>query len=286
MARAGLRTFVWALGRWLSRLGPTARLKKVRPAPGVSFLMLLDTREEVQRYISIFSTWESEVVAFMVSRLRPGDGFLDAGAHAGFFSLLAARLAGPGSEVHAFEPSPRGLRRLRRNSELNPHLGIRIHPYGLADGYGSERLYLNPGHEYGGDSLSGGLRKRTVEIEVVPLDEYGRSAGIALSAIRMVKLDVEGAELRALGAMETLLSRKPGPDFVFEINRTCLTGCGGAPQEIFGLFTDHGYRLYEMCGVDLYRELHAASRVRRRVANCLATQKPLPASCRVEPSEG
>lgn len=47
-----------------------------------------------------------EEMTFMQRYLRPGDGFIDAGANVGLYTLLAAKLVGPTGAVHAFEASP------------------------------------------------------------------------------------------------------------------------------------------------------------------------------------
>ncbi len=64
-------------------------------------------------------TSEQFVQERLVSFLAPGMTFYDVGANVGFFSLLAARLVGPGGLVVAWEPVPESASALRRNVASN-----------------------------------------------------------------------------------------------------------------------------------------------------------------------
>ncbi|MFI6803884.1 hypothetical protein ACIBO6_02520 [Streptomyces luteogriseus] len=52
----------------------------------------------------------------MRARLAPGDTVVDAGAHTGYFTVLASRLVGPAGRVVAIESSPVFHRALTRTS--------------------------------------------------------------------------------------------------------------------------------------------------------------------------
>ncbi|NJK44255.1 MAG: FkbM family methyltransferase, partial [Pleurocapsa sp. SU_196_0] len=51
--------------------------------------------------------------------LRPGDVFLDIGAHIGLFTVVMARLVGPEGRVFSFEPTPSTRAVLERTVRLN-----------------------------------------------------------------------------------------------------------------------------------------------------------------------
>ena len=54
---------------------------------------------------------------FVRRTLKPGQTFVDVGAHIGYYAALAAELVGPAGAVHAFEPCPE-LVKLRRHVNL------------------------------------------------------------------------------------------------------------------------------------------------------------------------
>jgi len=65
------------------------------------------------KHSAILPVWQPELV-------------IDAGAHVGFFSLLA-RTYYPNTSIHAFEPSPRNAAVLKWHSEMN-RAAIQLHP--------------------------------------------------------------------------------------------------------------------------------------------------------------
>ncbi|BBY45792.1 class I SAM-dependent methyltransferase [Mycolicibacterium celeriflavum] len=64
-------------------------------------------QDGIQIYIYLFGTaWEPDLAAFLRRRLRPGDTFIDIGAHIGCVTALTSRIVGPRGTVVAFEPCP------------------------------------------------------------------------------------------------------------------------------------------------------------------------------------
>ena len=51
--------------------------------------------------------------------LNSGDVFYDIGANVGFFTVIGARLVGPGGPVYAFEPVPENAAYVRLNARMN-----------------------------------------------------------------------------------------------------------------------------------------------------------------------
>ena len=70
---------------------------------------------------------------FMRHFLRPGDRFIDAGANAGLYTILALSLVGQEGQVDAFEPNSTLAGRLREIIEANRLANVRVHEIGLGD---------------------------------------------------------------------------------------------------------------------------------------------------------
>jgi FkbM family methyltransferase len=110
------------------------------------------------------------------------------------------------------------LGRLRRNRECNS-LDFRIFPVGLSDSEGRAELIVAEDSHAGLNTLGtipykGVVIARRESVQLVRLDDV--VADYPLSRIDLVKIDVEGAELRVLrGAMETL--RHYRPFMLFEV---------------------------------------------------------------------
>lgn len=69
--------------------------------------------------------------------LRPGDVFIDGGAHSGTFTLIAAAIVGPEGRVLACEPAAGTVQLLRRNVELNALRNVDIFPVAIAERAGT-----------------------------------------------------------------------------------------------------------------------------------------------------
>jgi FkbM family methyltransferase len=121
----------------------------------------------------------------------PGDIVLDVGANVGLFTL---RQAFRGAHVYAFEPNPDAFRRLRTNVEMNQPIG-RVELFRQALGGSSGRAILA--------CSDATVETRIVpdadgDVDIVTLDQV--VAELRLSAVSLLKLDVEGAEVDILRA--------------------------------------------------------------------------------------
>lgn len=133
--------------------------------------------------------------------LKRGDTVVDAGAHVGVFTVLAAGSVGGDGEVIAIEPEKKNLGSLRKNIEINGFNNVTIVPKGLWDRRSRKRLYLSPssvGHSlvHSSDKLE--------EIEVDTLDNILEELGV--SKVDFIKMDIEGAEIQALDGMKRILN--------------------------------------------------------------------------------
>ena len=144
--------------------------------------------------------------------LESGMTVVDIGANDGFYTSLAAAKVGAGGRVISFEPSPREFERLTANVALNRFENVETVRKGVAERAGTASFKI-AGYEHEGQNTLGDfvwdVRESTEEtIELTTLDE--ELAGRNLTRLDVIKIDIEGAELRALrGAVETLKKWRP-----------------------------------------------------------------------------
>jgi FkbM family methyltransferase len=177
-------------------------------------------------------------VRVMQSLLRPEDVAIDGGANIGLFTLLAAAEVGRLGRVIACEPSPTTMRLLRGNVDRNGFDWVDLREVALSSEPGRSRLRVfTPGSGFSSFAPADTSRGVEVEVEVATLDDV---ASDVLERLRLVKLDVEGAELRALrGATRVLQWARP--DFIVELEPEHLERQGGSIREVQELFDDAGY---------------------------------------------
>lgn len=116
--------------------------------------------------------------------LHPGEVFVDGGAYDGGTTLRFAAVCQNYKRIHCFEPSPEALARLRQN--VRGLAGVEIIEKGLSNRHG--RVGFNAAAGSANHISDTG----TIEIDVGRLDDE------VLDPITFLKLDVEGAEYKAL----------------------------------------------------------------------------------------
>jgi FkbM family methyltransferase len=208
------------------------------PAPAVR--IRLDFSDRIQRWMWA-GVYERELVAILKSCLRPGMTVLDIGANIGYFSALAAALVGPEGRVYAFEPCPSALGRLRVNAAGYPW--IEVWPVAVSDTSGCVVLFESPREDEGGwaSLVDSNPERRRCEVECITLDDWLLRA--APPRVDFVKMDIEGAECRALAAAGVMLQTLR-PVVVAEVNQVNLALDGRRPEDLRGRLHAFGYDTY------------------------------------------
>jgi FkbM family methyltransferase len=183
---------------------------------------------------------EREVQRALTCHLKRGVTFWDVGAHAGFYAVLAARLAGPQGRTECFEPLPENLSLLERNLAEN-NCPASVHRIALADEDGEGFLSVP--------------RSRTAQLadEGIPV-KLARGDSLELPPPSVVKIDVEGAELRVLrGMTRTLSVHKP----------VVIVECHGAlGSQVRAALEEQDYEVERLAG----SRVHLVAQRRPRVA--------------------
>jgi FkbM family methyltransferase len=185
--------------------------------------------------------------------LRPGDLFVDIGANAGVYSLLAAEL---GADVLALEPGSAARQLLERNIRVNGYDGrITVHP--VAAGNDRRSSFLTTGTSVLNrvvDSATEAMDPKRVSetppiarptgveaIEIVPLDDILSDRHAAV-----VKIDVEGFEREVLEGAVRMLSEHRAGYLQLENNDTASRPYERSSLAVWKLLRHYGYELYSI----------------------------------------
>jgi FkbM family methyltransferase len=193
----------------------------VSPAFDAAPAMVLNVSNRLQRKIYYFpKAWcrwwlGAHLARFMERELVPGSIFLDIGANVGIFSLLGARLVGQGGRVLAFEPDPDICESLWRSAQLNCFRHLRCANVALSN-HNGQSIFYRAWH--GGDNslvpetLERKARYReAIQVPVRTLDDYLQETDLDVRRIRLIKVDVEGEEVRTVAGMLETLERAARP---------------------------------------------------------------------------
>jgi FkbM family methyltransferase len=190
---------------------------RVRTPSGSTILARLDLADEFCRtwYYWGYERYEPGVARLLTALARERRVIVEAGANIGYYTLLMATAQPPGGVVHSFEPRPDVLARLSENVALNSLTSVRVSDAAVSDVAGRATLYLpdSGNREMASLDRTFAPATRSVDVRTVRLDDYCTSNRLDVD---LVKLDVEGSEVRALEGLGAVL-RERWPDIVCEV---------------------------------------------------------------------
>lgn len=157
-----------------------------------------------------------------ISDLLENSTVIDVGANVGSYSDKIKSYA-PTASLYSFEPHPKTFERLIAQSKIHSYEAINagcgsenkeanIYDYKDAENMGTAHATLYEdviSQIHAGDS-------RSWMVKIVKLDDFAREKNI--DRIRLVKIDVEGAELEVLNGMKSLVDSGKVDIVQFEFN--------------------------------------------------------------------
>lgn len=246
------RTAAAVGGRGLGRIKPIRFLydlvfRILRPSSVMvlGHRLWLDDRDTLE--LSTREIYEPETTKLFMREIRPGDTVLDIGANIGYFTLLAARLAGAAGRVIAFEPDPANFRILKMNVEKNGYANVTLVDKAVSDRTGNARLYLsatNRGDHRLTDPKDG---RKSVAVGTVALDSFLKKLD---RKVQFIKMDIQGAEAAALAGMKGLIRSNRGLKLVVEFEPGNLERSGSDPGKVLKTLQKMGFRLSEISEKD------------------------------------
>jgi len=158
--------------------------------------------------------YEPEVSSYIIKNLKSEETFMDIGANNGYHTLLAANVVGNG-KIISIEPNPEAFKRLTSNIELNNLSNVISLNLALSDNEGKALLYLDDDVGDASASLKTNRYSRPfVEVELKRFDQLFKD-----ETIKMIKMDVEGAEIDIIrGGLEDYTRDHKNVDIIMEWN--------------------------------------------------------------------
>lgn len=230
------------------------------------YRMRLNLADFYQRIAWFFGCYgEMHILSVLSHTLRPGDHYVDGGAYIGLVTLHAAGLVkadGRGQgRVDCFEPSRAVHERLHWHVRENNLRNVHVHEVGLSDR--EEVLELRiPGFDNMASGTLGPIPQRygqdyhdACEARTAQGDDVLGESGPASQAGRprhaplLIKLDVEGFELRALRGLRKTIERRL-PAILMEVNDEMLGMNGATPHDVYEWLSSRGYLCFglDRCG--------------------------------------
>jgi FkbM family methyltransferase len=170
--------------------------------------------------------------AFLRKYLRSGEIVVDVGANVGTTVLAAAVAVGETGHVHAIEANPRVFRFLIQNVELNGFQNV--HAQNVAVGAEDGVVQFSDGMW---DDVNRVVSDGEIEVPLRPLD-----ALVTEAVVHLLKIDVEGYELKVLEGARALLSRTHC--IYVESCEDAFRSYGYGTQEMLGTLRESGFEVF------------------------------------------
>ena len=168
--------------------------------------------------------------------IQPGHRILDLGAHIGTFALAAAAL---GCHVVAVEASPYNASLLRESAIQNGFEWLQVVSAAVSDRAGTlEFIDAGPYGLIANTRIS----SPAIQVPAITVDELLDELG--WEQVDLIKMDVEGSEVRALRGMSRLLSRPHAPMILYESNGHTLSMFNETPRHLMATVSEFGYENY------------------------------------------
>lgn len=201
--------------------------------------MWVRPNDPIGRAIFYDGQWETAVIDHFAKHLRTGDVVLDVGANIGQFAVVAANIIGPTGKVFAVEAGHAAFAMLSRNIDENQFTQVKVLHMAAWDT--ETTLHL------GGvrvDMLGWGKvqQEADAQTEAVParrLDAVLSELGC--TKVDVIKIDIEGAEIKALQGLEGLFkNHMPRLVYCEVANNHDLYG--GTATDLVRFFSGRGYQ--------------------------------------------
>ncbi|MFH1227188.1 MAG: FkbM family methyltransferase [Planctomycetota bacterium] len=200
--------------------------------------MFLDSYDSLG--LSMNDVYEPIETSIVNQYVKKGDVVLDIGANIGYYTLLFARLVGDEGKVYAFEPEPDNFELLKKNIEINKYENVVLIPKAVSDKVGKIRLYLS-GNNKGDNRIFDSQDNRLyIDVEMTTLNDYFRDYK---GKVDFVKMDIQGAEGRAVRGMTNLLSNNRQAKIISEFWPGGLDRAGTKPEEYLKTLESFGFKL-------------------------------------------
>jgi FkbM family methyltransferase len=190
--------------------------------------------------IAVRRTHEPHVTRVIRALLQPGTVMIDIGANIGYYTLLAASRIGSTGKIIAFEPNVANCTLLHKSLQANNFKNVALHNVAVAEAEGVVSLHISDSN---GSIVPDHLLAHPYQVRTVILDHVLGDE----PRIDLIKMDIEGAEGRALQGMHGVIQRCT-PIIVTELHPAALQAVSHiTPEEYLNALRALGYVL---CVID------------------------------------
>jgi FkbM family methyltransferase len=212
--------------------------------------ILLNPKDPVVSGALAFGVYERGELKRFSEVIRPGMTVVDVGANLGTYSAVALdRLQGHG-RLLAIEPARENFFWLQRNARHNlgkmPSNRVTLARVALSDQGGWAILHKNPANKGDNRLYQDFLLPKQERVQTTTLDALCMKHGI--DSIDVLKVDVQGLEVRVLRGAEKILRASPRCHLFCEFWPDGIRKSGTGTERFIKILKANRFRLFEVAG--------------------------------------
>ncbi|MCR4328922.1 MAG: FkbM family methyltransferase [Candidatus Roizmanbacteria bacterium] len=208
----------------------------------------VDIGEHIGGCFYFFSEYEPLFESCLSSLLKEKNPnyFLDIGANIGTYTVWSAKYV---NHVYAFEPSPTIRERLNKNIELNHLNNVTVVDKAVSDTNGESCFFTNlrPDNMGVGKIFRAGYEREEelkIVVETITLDSFFEK--YVMEGVGVIKIDVEGAELKVIEGGVDVLSKDKAPTLLIEVHPQELEMLGDSQVALVKTLETYKYTVHDI----------------------------------------
>lgn len=227
--------------RVLSSFLPRTNLLKQVERNGMKYLVW--SGEDIGKKLLYLRKFEPDETSIFNLIIKPGDTCLDVGGNIGYYSLNFAKACEVDGKVYTFEPVERNILVIKLSILLNKFSNIEVVSAAVSDADGEVSLIVPEGdsaYAYIAQSMDA----NSSCVNSITLDNFVDIKNIKKVAV--LKVDVEGAEMKVLtGASKLLSDQAKCPNVVMvELANYFLNRFQSSVGQVVDYMASFGYKPY------------------------------------------
>ena len=218
------------------------------------FKMVLDESDlDLSRQVRMLGEYSTESFETEIYKkyLKSGHAVLDIGANIGFYTLIAASAVGPNGKVIAFEPSKQNVEMIEKSIAENSMTNVRVANVAISDESGLGELYLSPyyqsEHSLFEYHYSSGVHNKgeKTTVKLVTIDNFLEQNYNSFD-VDFIKMDIEGAESRALCGMKQTMTENKHLTMIAEFWPQGFSNAEKNPQDFLEMLNSYDFVIHHI----------------------------------------
>lgn len=199
-------------------------------------------------FLDIFSNDLSKVIR---EKLEKGDVFVDCGANVGYFSFMAASSVGNKGSVVSIDANSFCTERMRETVSACGYENVNVIESAVGESSGVLKFNIADDPMYSSisnlNNMNWTKNLKTIDVLVEPLsvllESIHPSPSLPGSRIKLLKIDVEGAEVSVLRGMKAMLDEKLIDHIFIEIHHKQIEDLNEDPADVDQILKEYGYNI-------------------------------------------